>query len=199
MGDNPDYAGPEGNRLRAEAQRYAAERSEFLSASTKAFEAGEKGKAKELSDQGKEAGRKMEEANRQAAETILIYRNSGHGENYLDLHGLYLEEALSAFRDRLNKLQSSMDQDIVFEVIPGAGHHSKNKAVIKPKIIDELKKLNLPFEEKNAGTLLVTLSASSSTKAKPTKYPETSRLAVPTSEEDISSNKSNLCACCIVM
>ena len=88
--DNPDYAGPEGNKLRAEAQKYAEERGELLSASKNAFESGDKAKAKELSEKGKEAGRKMEEANKKAAAVILKHRNDGHGDHYLDLHGLYL-------------------------------------------------------------------------------------------------------------
>jgi hypothetical protein len=88
--DNPDYAGPEGNKLRAEAQKYADERGECFDASKKAFEAGEKAKAKELSDKGKEAGKKMEEANKKAAIVILKHRNEGKGDYYLDLHGLLL-------------------------------------------------------------------------------------------------------------
>ena len=46
---------------------------------------------------------------------------------------------------------------MTFEVIPGAGHHSKGGAVIKPKVIEELTKRKLAFTEKNAGTLLVTI------------------------------------------
>ena len=155
--DDPDYAGPEGNRLRSEAQKHAEERHQLLDASKKAFESGDKGKAKELSEKGKEAGRLMEESNKKAAAVILKHRNDGHGEHYLDLHGLYLEEALTAFREKMAVLQKSKDE-IVFEVIPGAGNHSKNKAIIKPKIIEELvnnKSGNVTFEEKNAGSINV--------------------------------------------
>lgn len=171
--DNPDYAGPEGNRLRALAQTYAEERNNLLSESKKAYENGDKAKAKELSDKGKLAGNKMEETNKQAAEVILNYRNNGHDDNYLDLHGLYLEEALNAFRERLNQLQNKkLNEEIIFEVIPGAGNHSKNKAVIKPKVIEELQTRKLRFEEKNAGTLLVYLSPSSgSSKSTPSASP----------------------------
>lgn len=49
---------------------------------------------------GKEAGKKMEEAHKKAAAVILKHRNEGHGNNYLDLHGLLLEEALTAVRER---------------------------------------------------------------------------------------------------
>ena len=153
---NPDYEGPEGKRLRAEAQKYADERHLLLDASKKAFESGDKGKAKELSEKGKESGHKMEECNKKAVAAILKHRNDGHGNHYLDLHGLHLEEALTAFREKMATLQKS-NEEIVFEVIPGAGHHSENhKAIIKPKIIEELKNNKcVTFEEKNAGSLNV--------------------------------------------
>ena len=117
---------------------------------------GDKAKAKELSDQGKEEGVKMVEANKKAAEFILKHRNDSHGPLYLDLHGLLLDEAMAATLKKLEELRLSKD-DVVLELIPGAGHHSKDKAVIKPAVIEELKKQKLEFEEKNAGTLLVTV------------------------------------------
>jgi hypothetical protein len=66
------------------------ERGELLGASKKAFEDGDKAKAKELSDKGKEAGHMMEESNKKAAEVILKHRNADKGPHYLDLHGLHL-------------------------------------------------------------------------------------------------------------
>jgi DNA-nicking Smr family endonuclease len=208
--DNPDYAGPEGNRLRALAQTYAEERGQCFSQSKQAFESGDKARAKELSDQGKLAGQKMDDTNKQAAEIILKFRNDGHPENYLDLHGLYLEEAITAFQDRLQKLQK-LNEDIIFEVIPGAGNHSKNKAIIKPKVIEELQKRKLNFEEKNAGTLLVhlvgsgakgekksTISApekkSSESSSRPASAPE----PVDT-EPTTQTHQGSSFGCCIVM
>ena len=211
--DNPDYAGPEGNRLRAQAQAHAEQRHAFLDASKKAFESGDKAKAKELSDKGKEAGQKMKESNKLAAEVILKYRNDGYGDNYLDLHGLYMEEALSAFRDRMKLLQSSKEE-IEFEVIPGAGHHSKNKAVIKPKIIEELtNNKDVLFEERNAGSIRVFINrgagtASGDMSTRPPVPPEdntknatssvagvrTKQKAVEMETEEISPK-----SCCIIM
>lgn len=49
---------------------------------------------------GKEAGHKMEAANKKAAALTLKNRNDGHGENYLDLHGLHLDEAMAALTER---------------------------------------------------------------------------------------------------
>jgi len=61
---------------------------------------------------------------------------------------------MDAFRTKLKELQGK-NQETVFEVIPGAGHHSKNKAVIKPKVIEELTNMKIKFEEKNAGSINV--------------------------------------------
>ena len=162
--DNPDYCGPEGNKLRAEANAYGDERHRLLDAANAAYEAGEKGKAKELSEQGKEAGKRMEEMHKKAAAVILKHRNDGHPITYLDLHGLLLAEAITAFKERVELLQKKSQTETngvecIFEVIPGAGHHSKGKAVIKPKIMEELDTMKLPYTHKNEGTLLVTIKA----------------------------------------
>lgn len=200
--DNPDYAGPEGNRLRAEAQKYAEERHALMDASKKAFEEGDKGKAKELSEKGKEVGRQMEASNKKAAEVILKHRNDEHGDHYLDLHGLYLEEALTAFREKMEVLQKSKEE-IVFEVIPGAGHHSKNKAVIKPKIIEELTANKaVSFEEKNAGSINVFINKGKGENSSSTRAPEA---AAATSgqkrkqESDDAEEKPPRKMCCIIM
>lgn len=201
--DNPDYAGPEGDRLRAEAQKYAEERGALLGASKQAFESGDKAQAKELSEKGKEAGRKMEEANKKAAEVILKHRNDGHGDNYLDLHGLFLEEALDAFRAKMAALQKAAEsEDIVFEVIPGAGHHSKNKAVIKPKIIEELTNMKVKFEEKNAGSINVFLGKGDSSQQN--RAPASTKDSPPTKMEDVNLAEQHTpppgrMGCCVVM
>lgn len=208
--DNPDYAGPEGNRLRGEAQQQAEKRGQYFTESQAAFQSGDKAKAKELSELGKAAGQKMEELNQQAAQVILKYRNDGHPETYLDLHGLYLEEAVTAFHQRLELLQKKKnEEEIIFEVIPGAGNHSKNKAVIKPKIIEELQVRKLRFEEKNAGTLLVFLpptatgasssrAASAPAKKSEVTQPSTTNEAT-TSTDAAGSSPGGVFGCCIVM
>jgi hypothetical protein len=44
---------------------------------------------------------------------------------------------MDAFSAKLAELQKAAEkEDIVFEVIPGAGNHSKDKAIIKPKVIE---------------------------------------------------------------
>ncbi len=50
---------------------------------------------------GKAAGKQMEATHKKAAAVILKHRNEGHGNEYLDLHGLLLEEAMDAVKERL--------------------------------------------------------------------------------------------------
>ena len=145
----PDYCGEEGNKLRLQAQRIVEERSQLINESQQCYKNNEKGKAKELSEKSKILGLKIEEINKQAAEVILNYRNKGHDENYLDLHGLYLEEALKIFRERLELLQKkNLNYEIIFEVITGAGNHSKNKAVINQKLLKNFKFVNFVMKKK---------------------------------------------------
>lgn len=170
------------------------------------------------------------QANEKAAKVILKHRNEGHGDYYLDLHGLFLvrlyfaifpiarvsssvsllisfasctiafmcpqmpqEEALAAFRAKVAELQSKQTGgEIMLEVIPGAGHHSKNKAVIKPKIIEELTAMKVRFEEKNAGSINVYLGGieGANGPARPGAQTETASSA--------AAVESHL-GCCVVM
>ena len=66
---------------------------------------------------GKEAGLKMEAAHKKAAQVILKRNNEGHGDNYLDLHGLLLEEAMTAVKERFVGSWNSASNNILYYVI----------------------------------------------------------------------------------
>lgn len=102
--------------------------------------------------------------------------------------------------------KASEKEDIVFEVIPGAGHHSKNKAVIKPKIIEELTNMKVRFEEKNAGSINVFLGKGSDAAVKTTPVAPTvadkdearmEDIDITTDQGDAPHNAKF--GCCIVM
>lgn len=70
---------------------------------------------------------------------------------YIDLHGQFVEEALSLLRERLSLLLRNGHDDRL-ECIVGAGHHSKNHvARIKPAVHKLIKKMNLHYDVDNAG------------------------------------------------
>ena len=86
----------------------------------------------------------------QAAHAIYLHRTGA--DNYIDLHGLFVEEALRFLKERLKTFAPGEK----LEVVTGAGHHSEDhQAKIKPAVIEYLGKKNLRWEELNAGDLLV--------------------------------------------
>jgi hypothetical protein len=97
---------------------------------------------------------------------------------------------VDAFRAKMKELQAKKtSEDMIFEVIPGAGHHSKNKAVIKPKIIEELQSMKVPFEEKNAGSLNVTIKANSAAAPAPTTATKTGGVETSGSKKSTASQE----------
>ena len=114
---------------------------------------------------------------------------------------------MDAFTSKLKELQKkSANEQMTFEVIPGAGHHSKNKAVIKPKIIEELQRRKLTFEEKNAGSILVYLGAAKSTESKERPATKSAGNAEGDKMEDIDLSDTESgeppegpLGCCIIM
>lgn len=146
-------------RARKEADFHANQRGQCFERSKKAFEEGHKKEAKELSDEGKDHGRKMEEANSRAAEEILKPQRLETSPK-IDLHGLLVAEAVDACRQfvRAAKLAGNFQQ---LEIITGAGHHSaKEKGpVIKPAIVElcKIEKWQLQATPDNEGSFTLIL------------------------------------------
>ena len=96
--EDPDYEGPEGKRLRAEADAHAKERSRLMELADKQFKDGDKSAGHETMAKAKAEGEKMREASEAAAKAIIQNRNGGKGDHYLDLHGLRVAEAEASCR-----------------------------------------------------------------------------------------------------
>eukprot|EP00531_Pseudo-nitzschia_arenysensis_P016571 CAMPEP_0116128324 /NCGR_PEP_ID=MMETSP0329-20121206/7303_1 /TAXON_ID=697910 /ORGANISM="Pseudo-nitzschia arenysensis, Strain B593" /LENGTH=165 /DNA_ID=CAMNT_0003622463 /DNA_START=72 /DNA_END=569 /DNA_ORIENTATION=- len=124
-------------------------------------ELGEKGDAHTLSEEKKNWQKKKEDANRRAAKLILEpqkWQTTGE----IDLHGLYLDEALDATREFLKYWSKKASTRDTVLVITGAGHHSENnKAVIRPKVERLLQEQSLEYESVHGdGAFRVTLKPS---------------------------------------
>lgn len=129
--------------------------------SKKAFEEDRKKEAKELSDEGKMHGHKMEESNKRAVDEILKPQNLNDSDK-IDLHGLLVAEAVDATRSfAKNAIQAGKRAQL--EIITGAGHHSDaaKGPVIKPAIIDLCKQESwkLEADENNEGSFTLILPA----------------------------------------
>mmetsp|Transcript_15808 Transcript_15808/g.18450 ORF Transcript_15808/g.18450 Transcript_15808/m.18450 type:complete len:334 (+) Transcript_15808:80-1081(+) len=114
----------------------------------------------------KQAHAKKDEAhaaNKEAAKAIFRSKNSGYGNDQMDLHGLYVKEAMDLVKDRLDLVDKDLRSGGLpsLTIITGAGHHSdNNKAKIKPQVIDLLRERGYPFVEEE-GQLIISFTDAS--------------------------------------
>jgi len=107
--------------------RAASKQSQFE------YRSGCKSQAKVLSIQKTTLYRQMEERNQQAAELIFEHFNQNRPNNIIDLHGLYVAEALKYLQDKLKECRSK--NILQLTVITGMGNNSPDKmAKIKPEV-----------------------------------------------------------------
>lgn len=130
--------------------------------SHQAYSNGDGARAKELSNKGKQHKNRMEELNRQASEWIFIENNKDSQPHEVDLHGLFVKEAITYTDRALQQARARGDNEI--HLIVGKGLHSKNGAAkLKPAIEELMYKYQLSAEldPNNAGVLVVQLDSSS--------------------------------------
>lgn len=158
QGHEGHFGSDEIDKLRKEAHRLGDLRHKLLNESQQAYKSGNKSLAHTKSVEGKALAPKIDDCNKKAV--VLILGNQNLKSGVLDLHGLYLNEAVTASS---NFLSSSTKTFSVILIITGAGHHSvkHDKPVIRPKIEEMLKKKGLKFEEThNRGALKIYLGGS---------------------------------------
>jgi dsDNA-specific endonuclease/ATPase MutS2 len=56
-----------------------------------------------LSDKGKQEGKLMEEVNKKASDAVFHEKNNGNDDHTVDLHGLYVEEAVNRARQAIQQ------------------------------------------------------------------------------------------------
>ncbi|CAF4743356.1 unnamed protein product, partial [Rotaria sp. Silwood2] len=97
------------------------------------YYSGYKAEAKILSIQKTNLYRQMNEKNQQAAKLIIKHFNQNRPNNVIDLHGLYVEEALQYLQKQIDECRSNNISQLT--VITGIGNNSQDKiARIKPKV-----------------------------------------------------------------
>jgi DNA-nicking Smr family endonuclease len=90
------------------------------SQSQEAYTSGDGALAKELSEQGKAHGRKMDEYNRQASE-FIFRENNAEGRvdtDTIDLHGQFVEEAEDILEERIKYARSHGQTHLHVYVLP---------------------------------------------------------------------------------
>lgn len=98
----------------------------------------------------------MEKYRKEASRKIVNHVNKGNGLGTLDLHGLFVSDAMDFVKERVAEAKQKGLKEIA--IIPGAGNHSDdNKAKIKPTVVAYLQQNKLPFTQVNSGTFKVQL------------------------------------------
>ncbi|KAE8147719.1 DUF1771-domain-containing protein [Aspergillus avenaceus] len=148
------------DRLRDLARQEAQKRGSCFQRSQEAYSDGDGAMAKELSEQGKAHGRKMEEYNKQASEFIFRENNAdGRVEpDTIDLHGQFVEEAEEILEQRIKYAKAHGQTHL--HVIVGKGNHSAHHVQkIKPRVEQVCEELGLQYAtEENAGRIYVNLT-----------------------------------------
>ncbi|KAL4999112.1 hypothetical protein BDV10DRAFT_58005 [Aspergillus recurvatus] len=148
------------DRLRDLARQEASKRNTCFQRSQEAYASGDGAAAKELSEQGKAHGRKMEDYNRQASEFIFRENNApGRVDaDTIDLHGQFVEEAEDILEERIKYARSQGQTHL--HVIVGKGNHSVNHVQkIKPRVEKVCRELGLQYAtEENEGRIYVDLT-----------------------------------------
>jgi len=145
-------------RLRADANAEGDKMAKCFAESHEAYGRGDGAGAKELSNEGKEHQAKMNALNKQASDWIFIENNKDSNPGEIDLHGLYVKEAIEQTDRALQEAKRRGDSEV--HLIVGKGLHSQGHvAKIKPAIEELMQKhqLSAELDPHNAGVLIVRL------------------------------------------
>ncbi|KZP17983.1 DUF1771-domain-containing protein, partial [Athelia psychrophila] len=144
--------------LRAQANTEGDAMARAYEQSHEAYARGDGAGAKQLSNEGHAHKDKMESLNKQASDWIFVENNKDSKPGEIDLHGLYVKEAISHTDQAIVQAKQRGDADI--HLIVGKGIHSQGgHAKIKPAIEELMQKHQLVAEldPHNAGVLIVRL------------------------------------------
>lgn len=125
---------------RGEATRLAAEEQQLLQRTRNAYNSGDGAMAKCLSDKRKELQLLMEEANEKAANKIFEENNKNLSIDTIDLHGLYVREAIQKLSEHISNATNVQ----MMTVIVGQGRHSEGGPKIKPAVMQYAQDNHIP-------------------------------------------------------
>ncbi|PBK79073.1 DUF1771-domain-containing protein, partial [Armillaria gallica] len=144
--------------LRARANEEGDEMARCFIESREAFSRGDRAAAKDLSNQGKNHKQKMEQLHKEASDLIYHENNRDREPGEIDLHGLYVKEAITYTDAALEEAKLRGDSEI--RLIVGTGLHSeRGEAKLGPAIMGLMRKYKLAaeFDPSNCGVVVVKL------------------------------------------
>ncbi|KEI42445.1 uncharacterized protein L969DRAFT_152013 [Mixia osmundae IAM 14324] len=124
----------------------------------RAHDQGDGAGAKRFADEGHQHQANKTRLNEQASQWIFNENNKNSPPNTIDLHGLFVQEAIERTEQSVQQAQNSGAQQL--RIIVGKGIHSPgHQAKIKPAIEGLMQKYNLSahLDPHNAGVLIVML------------------------------------------
>mmetsp|Transcript_10452 Transcript_10452/g.27251 ORF Transcript_10452/g.27251 Transcript_10452/m.27251 type:complete len:199 (-) Transcript_10452:657-1253(-) len=142
---------------RSAADALYKKRNACFAESTKAYNRGQHQLAKKKSEEGKRFDSRAKERARKAADATFARNNEGRPANEVDLHGLYVDEALERVENAISTarwsqiLRRPVAKDITF--IVGKGLHSQDGvAKIKPAVLKLVNRYYLRVTEDKPNT-----------------------------------------------
>ncbi|KAG6856103.1 hypothetical protein H0H87_007439, partial [Tephrocybe sp. NHM501043] len=148
--------------LRSRANEEGDAMAKCFEQSHQAYTRGDGAEAKALSNRGKGHQRQMELFNKQAADWIFVENNKDSKPGEIDLHGLYVKEAIERTDEAIQTTKRRGDSEL--RLIVGKGLHSKGgSAKIRPAIEELMQRHQLlaELDSNNAGVLIVQINSSS--------------------------------------
>ncbi|KAJ3056660.1 hypothetical protein HK097_005336 [Rhizophlyctis rosea] len=155
----PSSATP-GSSLRSQALTLAEQRNSLFSQSRAAYSSGKKADAKQLSDKAKALDAQLKDLNAKAAAEIFHHHNHNRDLSEVDLHGLFVEEALHYVQLHIQKCKSKGVKRTT--LITGKGTNSVNGiAKIKPAVEELMQKerIRMETDPKNSGVIILELDS----------------------------------------
>ncbi|KAG9008267.1 hypothetical protein FRB94_013627 [Tulasnella sp. JGI-2019a] len=143
--------------LRAKANIEGDAMSRCFQESKAAHSSGNRARAKDLSKQGKIHKVEMKRLHKEACDLVFQINNKKMKPNVVDLHGLYVKEAIQKTKEAIIGAQIRNDAQV--RVIVGKGIHSEGDPKLRPAIEKLVIKYGLVAAEarRNSGVLIITL------------------------------------------
>ncbi|KAG8198689.1 hypothetical protein JTE90_015513 [Oedothorax gibbosus] len=150
---------PEALELRKEAAEHCVLRQKFIQKAQEAHSRGMRDAGAFYAQKGREHAVKFKEANKAACDLIVQQRNPTSSSQVLDIHGLFVQEAIPYVDEFLKAELQKRPQNSLTKVsiITGQGNHSIRGPKLGPAVMEYLKKCGYRFAEVNRGVLEVYL------------------------------------------
>lgn len=163
---------------RKQAREWASQRDLCFSYASDAFGNGNKEMAKYYSNLGKECRKQMEDANSSAACIIFEINNEELDADEVDLHGLFVNEAIAKLTERIDHARNNGIDKLT--VIVGQGNNSETGPKLKPAVTEFAVVNSIPYKLSvtNAGRIeLKVKQYNQRYKAEPLRYPQSMKIS----------------------